>query len=1111
MHTPFMRLSGARSAAMLVALVTATGGLAAVPAAAAGTPGASGTVFADGTAGTDGGRSGVTWVTLVTGDRVAVDGNGGAVSVRRAEGREGVPFSVRRHDGRTYVVPADARKLVRDGRVDLRLFDVTELARAEYRERGEDLPLIVTYRGARPAAKQKLRAAGTEVTGTYRSVNGEAVTAEPEIVPDVWEALTDEGSGTDRSAAPGVDKVFLDGVRKASLDRSTAQIGAPEAWKTGFDGKGVKIAVLDTGVDQTHPDLKDVEVAEKNFSDAADAVDRVGHGTHVASIAAGSGAKANGKYKGVAPGATILDGKVLDDNGSGYDSGILAGMEWAAAQGAKVVNLSLGGYDTPELDPLEEAVNRLSKTTGALFVIAAGNEGPGSGTTGTIGSPGSADAALTVAAVDKQDVLADFSSQGPRNGDGGLKPDIAAPGVGIVAAKAAEGFLDDPSSPEGYLSLDGTSMATPHVAGAAAILAQKHPDWTGAQLKSALTGSAKGLDGLGAFQQGNGRADIVAALGQSVVGEQSSLGFGVQQWPHHDDKPQSKDVVYRNLGTEPVTLDLALRATGPDGKAAPKGLFAVSPAKVTVPAGGTASATVTTDTRIGSADGAYSGAVVATGGGQNVRTAVAVVREVESYTLTVKHLGRDGKAAGDYETTLAGLDDGTFEDVYDADGTASVRLPKGSYLVNSSILVSGAGDEFAGADWLTRPGVELTRDTTVTMDARAAKPIRLAVPDRGAELYAASADYGVTTEQGGFGFGWFLEDFGDVRTAHLGAALPGDALHAQITGDWTGKNDHHLAYSRKGTFWTGYERTAKASELAAVKVTAGAPAKKQKGHVALFADTGGFSFTGASVERALPSTVTHLVNTDGVKWSYSMAQTNAQDEYVAEYFTGNRNYRAGRKYTERFNVGVFGPKLGDGAGLFRTGDEIYGYLPLVADGAGHDGYSVYDKGRTVLYRNGRKVAESATPLEGEPITVPAGRADYRLRTEMTRSGFTAASTRVSAEWTFSSKRPGEDEVQLPASVVRFTPKLSSSSTAKAGTAFEVPVTVQGSAAGKNLASLTVQVSYDGGKTWKRAKVAQGKVKLKHPKAAGTVSFRAKAADRKGNTVTQTIVNAYLTK
>ncbi|WP_314622976.1 S8 family peptidase, partial [Streptomyces stackebrandtii] len=157
------------------------------------------------------------------------------------------------------------------------------------------------------------------------------------------------------------------------------------AWESGYDGTGVKIAVLDTGVDKTHDDLRTQVVGEKNFSASPDAVDRVGHGTHVASIAVGTGAKSGGTYKGVAPGAKVISGKVLDDDGYGDDSAVIAGMEWAAAEGADVVNLSLGSGDTPGIDPVEATVNKLTAEKGILFAVAAGNDGRFGAE--TVGSP----------------------------------------------------------------------------------------------------------------------------------------------------------------------------------------------------------------------------------------------------------------------------------------------------------------------------------------------------------------------------------------------------------------------------------------------------------------------------------------------------------------------------------------------------------------------------------------------------------------------------------------------------------------------------------------------------------------------------------------------------
>ncbi|WP_254392959.1 S8 family serine peptidase, partial [Streptomyces buecherae] len=266
-----------------------------------------------------------TWVTLVTGDRVAVDAKGRPATFQPAKGREHIPVQVERRGGHAYVIPLDARRLIVRGTVDRRLFDVTTLSRPEYvASQRAGVRLIVAYQGERPAAKAKLRAAeGTKVRRSLPVLGADAVTASPEHATAAWEALTDASRGAShRTAAPGVAKVWLDGIRKATLDKSVPQIGAPAAWKAGFDGKGTKIAVLDTGVDQTHPDLAGQQVAEKNFTDAVDTKDRIGHGTHVASIAAGTGAKSGGKYRGVASGAKILDGKVLNDEGFGDDSGI---------------------------------------------------------------------------------------------------------------------------------------------------------------------------------------------------------------------------------------------------------------------------------------------------------------------------------------------------------------------------------------------------------------------------------------------------------------------------------------------------------------------------------------------------------------------------------------------------------------------------------------------------------------------------------------------------------------------------------------------------------------------------------------------------------------------
>jgi hypothetical protein len=209
-------------------------------------------------------------------------------------------------------------------------------------------------------------------------------------------------------------------------------------------------------------------------------------------------------------------------------------------------------------------------------------------------------------------------------------------------------------------------------------------------------------------------------------------------------------------------------------------------------------------------------------------------------------------------------------------------------------------------------------------------------------------------------------------------------------------------------------------------------------------------------------------------------------------------------------VGVFGPKVDSTYGLFRDGNQIYGYLPLLADGSGRVGSTTYDKASTTLYRNGAKVGSNTDPVTGEPFTVTAAKANYKLTTSLTRSGVAGVTTKVTAAWTFSSTKTSK-LVKLPASAVKFSPSLTTASTSKAKASVKVPVTVLGSAAGRNLKSLKVYVSFDGGKHWTKLTVKSGKVTVKNPKAGKGVSLKANVTDKKGNTLSQVIYNAYLTK
>ncbi|MFJ3043119.1 S8 family peptidase [Streptomyces tendae] len=1064
--------------------------------------------------------AGASWITLITGDRVAVDAAGNPVGVERGDGRENTPVRISRTGGHVFVVPEDAFALMAEDGVDRRLFDVTLLTDLRRRavNRGDKLGVILTYQGEASAARSAVRTVGAaEVTRTFDALNGQAVTARPEDAGSLWKALTDEQSGSPHARlVPGVRKVWLNGLRRASLDTGVAQIGAPTAWTAGYDGKGVKVAVLDTGVDSGHADLPrgSKVVAERNFTPSADARDHFGHGTHVASTVAGTGARSGGRYKVVAPAAQIISGKVLGDDGSGDDAGIIAGMEWAVAEGAPIVNLSLGSADTPGADPLEEAVDRLSRETGTLFVVAAGNEGPGDS---SLGSPGTADEALTVGAVDSDERIAPFSSRGPRAVDAAVKPDVTAPGVDITAA-AAEGSLFDldpgiPHPAPGYLTISGTSMATPHVAGAAAILLQRHPGWTGRQLKAALVASTAD-GGLGSYLQGSGRVDVPAALEQRVVAEPVSLTFGTASFPHGDDVAQERTVTYRNAGDTPLDLDLSVSGTGPDDNAAPDGMFTLDRQHLTVPAGGTATAAVTVDTTLGGdLYGAYSVELVAVGDGQHVRTAGAVVREAEVYDLTLRHLDRHGEEAAVFSTVLSDLDRGQYTLITNDSGSTTFRLPRGSYSLDTLITaLNGGGTAAVAADLVVRPLLELTENTTVTFDARDAEPVTFDFPDRRAERTDLSTAYTLDVGQRHV-FALGSGGLRDFRVAQIGPRPTGGRMQSGVAAVYEhGPDVYNVAYGRTGPLYAGYHKTVRTADLARIDTTAGASVEGRRGVLFTTPTVNDTLVAPEPVEGGLPFTKHVHVNTDKVTWAQDFLQVGGDDDMLAEtlYSMESRPLAERHVYRTVYNVGVFGPRLDAHSNLSRSGNTVDGTLGLFDDGEGHDGYSQHGAGTTEITRDGTPLQSADhSVVDGLQFTAPADKARYTISTRVQRDTVASVSTEVRATWSFESART-DGERALPLSVVRFAPALSARSTSKARASVAVPVTVQGAAAGRNLASLRVSYSTDSGKHWQRAAVRDGGVRVRNPAAGGAVSFRAEASDRQGNTVVQTILDAYRT-
>ncbi|WP_250030058.1 S8 family peptidase [Paractinoplanes maris] len=640
-------------------------------------------------------------VTLITGDRVTV-----GPSTLRVENPDGTAagYTRRVEDGATYIYPDEALPLVARGVLDRRLFNVTGLIADGYDDaRSSALPLIVRYRDAK--AKRAPLPGGT-VTRALDSLDAAAVTRDRTRAVPFWDALS--------TARGTVTHVWLDGRVRADLAASTAQIGAPRLWSEGDEGRGVDVAVLDSGIDPEHPDLTGQVAASASFVPSdEDTTDYNGHGTHVASTIAGTGAASDGQERGVAPGARLHVGKVLDTEGRGQESWIIAGMEWAARdQRSRIVSMSLGGPGGDGSEPMSAAVDALSAETGALFVIAAGNGGPAD-----IGSPGSADAALTVGAVDADDQLAEFSSTGPRTGDGGLKPEITAPGVDILAARShfvrgGSGF---------YTTMSGTSMATPHVAGAAALVAAAHPDWTGPRIKQALVGTARATPQYTAYQAGGGRLDAYAAAHATLFATVSAYSgfFPYGSTPAAEDRT----LTYTNDGDAPVTLDLTVDTD------APAGAFTLDRDTVTVPARGTATATLKAKPELVPVDKPVSGIVSATDatGAIRTRTLIGLSREGERHNLTVTVKDRDGEPV---TGTVLFTDEHLFGAVeLDEQGRGTVRLPVGTYTGWIDAEVRGAnGPRSKGLALLSFTDVELDRDRAVTLDARRARQVIARVP-----------------------------------------------------------------------------------------------------------------------------------------------------------------------------------------------------------------------------------------------------------------------------------------------------------------------------------------------------------------------------------------------
>ncbi len=635
----------------------------------------------------------------MTGDRVVLRPTDGAeprVEFYPRRGGSGA-FSVQRSAEGTYVTPTEAAVLVPKV-LDRELFNVTALVEMGYDDaNAKSLPLIVEHAGrdALPTSEDS----HLRVTDELPSIDAAAATLPKdeteELGADLAE-LDNTGGSAVTQALGGATKIWLDrAVTATSISSSAApaadqpwdpylpQVGAPAAWDQGLTGAGVTVAVLDTGVDDEHPALAGQVQAAQNFSDSDTDDDLVGHGTHVASLVAGTGAGSDGARQGISPAAALLSGKVLGDTGSGQTSWVISGMEWAAEQGADVVNLSLGSRNMGGADPLVESLEQLTETTDTLFVVAGGNRGWIGRDPFSIDTPGIAPSALTVAAVGPEDGQAIFSSEGPTLGGFGLKPDVSAPGVDLLGARAGAREGD----PDLYRPESGTSMSTPLVAGAAALLIEQHPAWTAGRVKAALMNAAHPAQPTDEWVTGSGRLDLAAATGD-LRSDTGSVDLGVLQ--HPEESPQTRQVVVTNDADQPVTLAAQDSMKDFEGNPAPAGAVTVEPESLTVEAGDEATVQVTVDPAE-LVDSPWRGLITFSEGGQErLRIPVGLYDEPEAYDLHISVIDRNGNpwdpstGAGhpNADPTLHSFDraTGDFHRLApDANGEAAIRVSPGRY------------------------------------------------------------------------------------------------------------------------------------------------------------------------------------------------------------------------------------------------------------------------------------------------------------------------------------------------------------------------------------------------------------------------------------------------
>ncbi|WP_435096347.1 S8 family serine peptidase [Halarchaeum sp. P4] len=729
-------------------------------------------------------------VTLLTGQTVHVTSHNG--TTRYYTDASTTTYTVRTPRG-TYVVPAG----VDFETFDPSLFNVDLLLAQGYDDANStSLPLIVS--DADGEAGPQRSTAGTATTDVLDSVAG--VTTERRLglidAASTHVAKANAGTVAERLRADeDVGRVSLDvkyHVANADADRIVDGERAKRTYNVS--GRNVTVAVIDSGIDQTHPDLNDTGkvVGEYDFvENDTDAQDRIGHGTHVAATIAGEG-DVNRSQAGIAPNASLLDLRVFGTGGA-PTSRVIAAVQHAVEDNrTDVISMSLGGpaYQLRSNDPYTEAINNAT-AAGIPVVVAAGNNGEYL----SVGSPGIAENAITVGATDKHDAMAAFSSRGPTPRGHFLKPDVVAPGVNIVSANA---FYEEGSA---YVEMSGTSMATPVTSGVVALMLSKNAALTPGEVKSRLLSTADPLNATDAYTQGAGRINATDALEAASVTTSDDLGPDVVVSPGSTDFGQytsnttvTRTVTVANYGESNATLDVNASVTNVVNPEQGDASVSLNRSTLTLASGERAALAVTVQT--GTVVGAYAGRL-----SFNASEATGVFGFARAYAVTIEKRPMESTNVTDDLALLFAENDSTFARTGPV--AALDRMAFSGANVTRYVIANGTynalsvgTEENTGEPIITSKEVVVNGSTTVTLDegatvARSAtvtnatttnRHLRATAVERGAPWTSPYGDvdtYSMSHATGADGVGTvYVSPDADLtlRTTRLRSSTPGPGL-----------------------------------------------------------------------------------------------------------------------------------------------------------------------------------------------------------------------------------------------------------------------------------------------------------------------------------------------